>query len=147
MEYFISDISKMFNLSISTIRYYDTLGLLKTLKKNNSGVRVFTENEIETLRMIEYLKKSGMKLHEIKEFIDWCALGDETLEKRLNLFKKQKIKVQEEINKLEETLNLIKYKEWYYTQAVNDKTEQNLKNMDITKLPEEILKYYKKCHE
>ena len=85
----ISEISKITNLPISTLRYYDKHGLLRNLKRNKSGTRVFDEKDLETLRIINCLKTSGMKINEIKKFMDWCSIGDSTIEKRLNMFYEQ----------------------------------------------------------
>ncbi len=146
MEYSISEVAEKMNITIPTLRYYDNIGLFQKLKKNKAGNRVFTKEDIETIRVIKYLKKSGMQLNEIKEFMDWCQKGDSTIEKRLNLFKKQKEQVLFEMAKLQETLNLIQYKEWYYTKALNDGTEQYVKNMPLEEMPKEIQEEYKKCH-
>lgn len=146
MEYSISEVAEKMNLTIPTLRYYDNIGLLQKLKKDKSGNRTFTEEDIETVRVIQYLKKSGMQLNEIREFMDWCQQGDSTIEKRLNLFKKQKENVLSEIARLQETLNLIQYKEWYYTKALNDGTEKYVKNMSLEEMPKEIQEEFKKCH-
>lgn len=146
MEFSISEVAKKMNVTVPTLRYYDNIGLFKNLKKNNAGNRVFTEEEVEALRVIQYLKKSGMQLTEIKEFMNWCKEGDSTLEKRLNVFKKQKENVISEINKLKETLSLIEFKEWYYTEAIKDGTEEKVKNMSLENMPKEIQKEFKKCH-
>lgn len=146
MEYSISEVAEKMKVTISTLRYYDNIGLLQNLKKNKAGNRVFSEEDIETIRVVQYLKKSGMQLIEIKEFMNWCKEGDSTLDKRLNLFRTQKEIVVSEIARLQETLNLINYKEWYYTQAVKDGTEQNVKNMPLEKMPKEVQDEFKKCH-
>ena len=146
MEYSISEVAKKMKVTVPTLRYYDNIGLLKKLKKNKSGNRVFLDDDIETIRIVQYLKKSGMQLTEIKEFMNWCDQGDYTLEKRLNLFKKQKENVLSEISRLQETLSLIEYKEWYYTQAFNDGTEQRIKNMPLDEMPKKVQEEFKKCH-
>ena len=146
MEYPISEVAKMMNVTIPALRYYDNIGLLKKLKKNNSGNRIFTEEDVETIRVIQYLKRSGMQLTEIREFMEWCQKGDSTIEKRLNLFKKQKQNVLSEIARLQETLNLINFKEWYYTKALNDGTEKYVKNMPLEEMPKEVQEEFKKCH-
>ena len=126
MEYSISEVAEKMNVTIPTLRYYDKMGLLQNLKKNKSG--------------------TGMQLTEIKEFMNWCQQGDSTIERRLNLFKKQKENVLSEIARLQETLNLIEYKEWYYTKALNDGTEQYVKNMPLEEMPKEVQEEFKKCH-
>lgn len=146
MEHSISEVAKQMKINVSTLRYYDNIGLFQKLKKDNAGNRVFTEEDIEVVRIIQYLKKSGMQLTEIKEFMNWCKQGDTTLEKRLNLFKKQKEKVLQQINELQKTLNLIEFKEWYYTKAVEDGTEKNVKKIPLDKMPKDIQEEFRNCH-
>ena len=90
MRYTIGEVAKMFNISISTLRFYDKEGLLLNLERDSSGVRKFNENNIETIRLIECLKKAGMQIKDIKEFIHWVDLGDKTITKRKKMFLKQK---------------------------------------------------------
>ena len=61
--YTIGQISEMFQLPISTLRYYDKEGLFPDLERS-SGIRRFSEKEIEALRVIECLKKSGLALRD-----------------------------------------------------------------------------------
>lgn len=79
--YTIGQIAKMFDLPISTLRYYDKEGLFPNMARS-SGIRKFSESEIETLRVIECLKKTGMEIKDIKQFMDWCAEGPSTYTKR-----------------------------------------------------------------
>lgn len=58
--YTIGQVSEMFDLPVSTLRYYDKEGLFPELNRT-SGIRQFSENEIEALRVIECLKKQGYK--------------------------------------------------------------------------------------
>lgn len=144
--YSISDVAKKMKITIPTLRYYDNLGLFPNLKKNKSGNRVFSEEDIEVVRIIKYLKKSGMQLTEIKEFMEWCKKGDSTLDKRLNLFKSQKEKVLKQMNELQETLDLIEFKEWYYLKAIKDGTESIVKNTPLNQIPKELQEKFKNCH-
>ena len=98
--YTIGQVAKLVHLPISTIRYYDKEGLFPTLERT-SGIRKFSEKELDALRMIECLKKSGLKIKEIKLFMEWCAQGSSTYEKRLELFLHQRKAVEEKIEKLE----------------------------------------------
>ena len=72
--YTIGQVSEMFGLPISTLRYYDKQGLFPGMERI-SGIRKFSEKEIETLRVIECLKRSGLEIKDIKQFMDWCVEG------------------------------------------------------------------------
>ncbi|EHD3786248.1 MerR family transcriptional regulator, partial [Enterococcus faecalis] len=61
--YSIGEISKMFNIPVSTLRYYDKEGLFPEITRV-SGIRKFSNNEIEALRVIECLKKSGLEIKD-----------------------------------------------------------------------------------
>ena len=75
--YTIGQVAEMFDLPISTLRYYDKQGLFPQLTRE-SGIRKFSDNEIEALKVIECLKKSGLEIKDIKLFMEWCAEGSST---------------------------------------------------------------------
>ena len=63
--YTIGQVSEMFDLPVSTLRYYDREGLFPDIERQ-SGIRRFGERELEALRIIECLKLSGLEIREIK---------------------------------------------------------------------------------
>ena len=135
--YTIGQVSEMFGLPISTLRYYDKEGLFPELQRA-SGIRRFGEKEIDTLRMIECLKKSGLEIRDIKQFMKWCAEGSSTYPQRRELFLRQKETVEAEIRALERTLDMLRFKCWYYEQAIQDGNEDRIHAMLPDKHPEEI---------
>ena len=66
--YSIGQVAEMFGLPISTLRYYDKQGLFPNMERS-SGIRRFSDQEIEALRVIECLKKAGMEIQDIRQFI------------------------------------------------------------------------------
>ena len=91
------------------------------------NIRFFSEKDLRGLRTIEYLKKSGMSIKNIKKFVDMCNQGDETLKDRYELFLKQRKLVEEEINELNETLKVIDEKCSYYEDALTKGFEDRSK--------------------
>ena len=144
--YSIGEISKMFQLPVSTLRYYDKEGLFPHLKRVN-GVRQFSESEIETLRVIDCLKKSGLEIKEIKEYMSLCSLGNTTLKQRKEIFEKQKEEVLQEMEKLQKVLSMLNYKCWYYDQAIEKKDEAYVQALSFNQFPPQIQQYYKHSHE
>ena len=94
--YTIGQVSAMFGLPVSTLRYYDKEGLFPALGRA-SGIRRFSETELEALRVIECLKKSGMEIKDIRQFMEWCAQGSQTYPLRLELFVRQKAAVEQDL--------------------------------------------------
>ena len=83
-----------------------------------SGVRKFGEQELEALRVIECLKKSGLEIKDIRRFMEWCAQGNDTYPQRFALFQKQRAAAEAEIARMERVLDMLKFKCWYYEQAI-----------------------------
>ena len=140
--YTIGQISEMFDLPISTLRYYDKEGLFPDIQRS-SGIRKFGQKEIDALRIIECLKKSGLEIKDIKLFMEWCAEGSDTYFQRLELFTRQKSAVELEIERMNHVLDMLKYKCWYYKEAIKDGNEDRLKNIKPEDMPKEIRQAYK----
>ena len=142
--YSIGQVAEMFDLPISTLRYYDKQGLFPNMERV-SGIRKFSEAEIEALRVIECLKKAGMEIKDIRQFMIWCGEGASTYQQRLELFQRRRAEVEQELARLKKTLAMIDFKCWYYTQALATGSE------DFTAaipegLPEEIRALYDASH-
>ena len=144
--YTIGQVSEMFGLPISTLRYYDKQGLFPGMERI-SGIRKFSGKEIEALRIIECLKRSGLEIKDIKQFMDWCTEGASTYLQRKEMFEKQRKAVEDEIEHMNKVLDMIKFKCWYYEQVLQDGNEERIRRMMLDKLPEHIQKMYDHAHE
>lgn len=139
--YTIGQVSQMTGLPVSTLRYYDQQGLFPELRKE-SGIRKFTDRELDILKMVECLKSSGLELRDIRQFIHWCAEGSSTYPQRKAMFLRQKEAVEAEIQSLEKTLHMLRFKCWYYEQAIQDGSEDRIKAMLPDRLPPDIQTLY-----
>lgn len=105
MEYLIKDESKKLNISIYTLRYYDKEGLTPFVKKDENGVRKYTDEDLEWIRMLINLRDIDMPISNIKEYIELYLKGDETIEQRRDLICRYreyiKKKVEDTISSLE----------------------------------------------
>ena len=137
----IGQVAEMFRIPISTLRYYDKEGLFPGLERT-SGIRQFGETELESLRVIECLKQSGLEIKDIKRFMQWCCEGSKTYPQRKAMFRQQRQVVEHQIRQLEKTLAMIDFKCWYYEQAIRDGNEERVRAMMPDHLPPDIQKLY-----
>lgn len=144
--YTIGQVAKMYSLPVSTLRYYDKEGLFPNLERT-SGIRRFSDRELEALHVIECLKRSGLEIKDIKQFMQWCAQGSSTYEQRHELFLRQREAVEAEMEKLRRVKAMIDFKCWYYETAVADGSEDRIRAMLPDKLPDDIQKLYDLAHE
>ena len=124
MNYSIQDISKKTGLTISTLRYYDKEGLFPNLERKESNYRVFTELELETLKIIACFKKAGLSILEIRKYMELIQKGDDTLKERLDIMVHQKEALEKQKKEIEESIACVEWKISYYEQALQDGTEK-----------------------
>ncbi len=144
MSYTIGQIAKKANLPPSTLRYYDKEGLLPFLFRSAKGIRIFTDKDFELLRIIDCLKKAGMPIREIKHFMDLAAQGDATISERLELIRQRQAMVTIQIAQLQQTLEILNYKAWYYETALKAGSCAIHDNIEI---PKKFRPVYRKLKE
>lgn len=137
MLYTVGEMAKLIGVPASTLRYYDQEGLLPFVERSKGGIRMFTERDYATLRVIDCLKKSGLSIKEIKAFIALAAEGDASLDQRLELFQRRREAVLQQIRDLQDTLALLEYKCWYYQTAREAGTEEAVRNLSPEEIPAE----------
>ena len=136
MTYTISEAAQEFGIAPSAIRYYESLGILPGLARKGS-VRVFSEKDMERLRLIECYKLSGMKM---KEIVAIFAMIDEKRDvaKRREIFRNKHQTILEKIEELHETEKILRYKCWIYDRAVEMGLEDVSQVLGQVELPPEI---------
>lgn len=136
MLYTIKQAAERMHMTPVTLRYYDKQGLLPFIERKESGYRMFSEDDLAMLRVIECLKRSGMSIKDIRQFSKWVQMGDASLQERYEMFAERRKAVEAQIAELQETLAFIKHKCWYYETAIEAGTEKiHLENHTEGTLP------------
>ena len=137
MLYTVGEMAKLIGCPASTLRYYDKEGLLPFVERSSSGIRMFKEEDYEWLQVISCLKKTGLSLKDIRHYINLALEGDTTIHERLELFEKQREIVRAQMAELQETLDTLDFKCWYYTTAEASGTIDAVQEMSLDDIPEE----------
>ncbi|QIB69703.1 MerR family transcriptional regulator [Aminipila butyrica] len=114
MAYSIHDVAKHFQISEHTIRFYDKEGLFPFLSRNKAGNREFTESDLEWVKLVCCLKNTGMKIKEIRQYMELCQIGEETVEQRKNIFINHRAFISQQIEQMQESLKLVDAKLAFY---------------------------------
>ncbi len=122
--YTIKAAAEKMNLTPATLRYYDKEGLLPFMERKESGYRIFSENDLEMLKIIECLKKTGLSIKDIRQFVIWVQQGDSSLQERYQLFRGRKNAVEAQMAELQKTLELVDHKCRYYQTSLEAGTEK-----------------------
>lgn len=138
MLYTIGEMAKALGINTSALRYYDKEGLLPFVERSRSGIRMFTDKDYAMLKLINCLKRSGLSIKEIKSYIKMPQEGDTSLKERQKIFESRRSAVKKEIEELNETLEILNYKCWYYETALKKGSEKNLKELSLVDVPKEF---------
>ncbi len=149
MYFTIGEMAKFLNIPASTLRYYDREGMMPAIERSEGGIRMFKAQDYEWLCMIECLKRAGMPLRNIKKFVALVRQGDATITPRLEMIDAQRKEVERQISDLQEMLDVLDYKHWFYKTAQEHGTTDVPRNMSEDELPPQLIRarrYLKKLH-
>ena len=119
VEYSISQVCERTGFSADTLRFYEKAGLLPGVMRRG-GRRVYTETNLLAVKLIDCLKKTGMPLAEIAEFMRLTTKGDRTVKKRLAMMRKREIAAKAQLAEIQASLAHIEFKVWYYETAAKE---------------------------
>lgn len=111
----ISDVSKLMNLNSSTLRYYESIGLITDIKRNASGKRVYSEKDIKWIEMIGRLRETGMNISKMKKYAQLRKMGDSTITERKNIMKDHLEFIENKIKELSKSRDYVAKKVEIYT--------------------------------
>lgn len=133
MGYSIRQVSEKTNLSAHVLRYYEKEGLLPDVKRSKSGIRHYSEDNLEWLGLVCCLKNTGMSIKQIKEFVDLSTQGDRTLKDRCEMLAEHKKNVEAQMQEMQHHLEKITHKVRYFTAQYERYVKDHLyENADIS---------------
>ena len=125
----IAEVSKKYNLTQDTIRYYERIGLIPEVPRTKSGIRDFDETSCRWLEFIKCMRTAGMPIEALIEYASLFKKGRETVEARKNLLVEQRERLIEKQEEIEATIERLDYKIKLYTEIVEGKRKDFLEEI------------------
>lgn len=110
LELEINEVSKLTKLKPHTLRYYESIGLIKDIKRNSAGKRIYSEQDLKWLEVIIRLRATGMNINKMTEYARLRHIGDETILERKNIMTEHLISIEHEIEALLEARDYVSKK-------------------------------------
>lgn len=121
MNYSIGEFSKLTNLGIHTLRYYEQEKLIVP-ERNFGNRRRYSEKDIAWIDFIKRLKDTGMPIKEIKRYAELRALGETTLNARMAMLIQHRKSLNEQIQLLQEHKEKLDEKIEFYRTELRKKS-------------------------
>ncbi|MDA3955753.1 MAG: MerR family transcriptional regulator [Oceanispirochaeta sp.] len=122
MGYTVKTVAERTNLSPNTLRYYEKEGLLPSIKRTKSGIRHYSDEDLEWLGLICCLKNTGMSIKQIRDFVDLSLQGSATLKARCEMLVDHKRSVEKHIEQMNLHLEKVTHKIEFFTKQYEDFT-------------------------
>ncbi|MDD3420112.1 MAG: MerR family transcriptional regulator [Candidatus Gastranaerophilales bacterium] len=120
--YTIKEVADKMEVSEHTLRFWAKSGFFPYIKRNENNTRLFTEEDLEWVKIVKCLRNIGTENKAIKKYIDLCTIGDSTIAERFEIIKDTKKKALERMDELKKQLELLNWKENYYNSLIENKS-------------------------
>jgi len=117
----IAEVSKKFDISQDTLRYYERIGLIPSVNRSKSGIRDYTEEDCNWVEFIKCMRNAGLPIEVLIEYVTLFKEGDKTIDTRKELLIDQRKELITRIDDMKKTLERLDYKIARYEQGVVEK--------------------------
>lgn len=120
----IQEVAEATRLSEHTLRYYERIGLIHSIRREDNGHRRYTRDDVGWIDFLMKLKATGMTINDMIHYARLQRCGDETLPERIEMLKELRENLEAQIGSLQEHLKLIRFKIEVYSEIVNNIKEK-----------------------
>ena len=106
----IAEVSKQYNISADTLRYYERIGLIPPVNRNKNGIRDYTDEDCKWVDFIKCMRSAGLSIEVLIEYVTLFRQGNSTIEARKEILIEQRGILEEKINFMTATLERLNYK-------------------------------------
>ena len=128
MVYTMMQVCKETNMTYQALKFYCNEGLVPNVKRDKNNRRVFDERDVAWLKSLTCLKKCGLSIQEMKEYLDLCLQGAASIPQRKVMLAQKQDALRETLRQVQESIDYIDWKQGFYDDALSGKRpyESNL---------------------
>lgn len=119
--YTMMQVCKEAEMTYQTLKYYCNEGLIPNVKRDKNNRRVFDERDLKWIKDLICLKKCGMSIVEMKEYLNLCLQGPSTIQGRKEMLAKKRESLLSSIEELKGCVDYIDWKQEFYGDVLSGK--------------------------
>ncbi len=120
----ISEVSKRYDLSADTLRYYEHVKLIPGVPRNKNGIREYTEENCKWIEFVKCMRGAGLPIDVLAQYVTLSQQGDATIDARKRLLIEQRDLLKQRVQEMQETLQRLDYKIKTYEKLVLPKEKE-----------------------
>ncbi|HET9915078.1 MAG TPA: MerR family transcriptional regulator [Anaerolineales bacterium] len=127
----IAEVSEQYGLSSDTLRYYERVGLIPPVNRNESGIRDYNELDLRRVEFIKCMRSAGLPVEVLIEYVALVQKGDRTIKARKEILKEQRELLAARMREMQKTLDILDHKIEVYEKAVLKKEKEMIQTEEI----------------
>ena len=127
----IAAVSEQYGISADTLRYYERVGLIPPVHRNEGGIRDYNELDLRRVDFIKCMRSAGLPVEVLIEYIGLVQQGDKTMEARKEILIEQRDLLAARMADMQKTLDLLNHKVEVYEKAILKKEQEMLRIEDL----------------
>ena len=121
MIYTMTQVCREADLTYQALKFYCNEGLVPNVKRDQNNRRIFDERGLKWIKDLVCLKKCGMSIQEMKEYLDLCLQGQSTIPQRKEMLTRKQGALRRSIRELEDSVDYIDWKQNFYDEVLSGK--------------------------
>ena len=107
------------DMTYQTLKYYCNEGLIPNVKRDGNNRRIFDEKDVKWIKDLTCLKKCGLSIQEMKEYLELCLQGESTILRRKQMLTEKRKALKSSIQELEDSVAYIDWKQNFYDEVLS----------------------------
>ena len=133
MLYTMMQVCRELDMTYQTLKFYCNEGLVPNVKRDSNNRRIFDERDVKWIKDLTCLKKCGMSIQEMKEYLDLCLQGESTIPRRKIMLAQKQEALRASIQELEDSIAFIDWKQNFYDEVLAGKRPYISNLIQVTK--------------
>jgi len=122
----IAEVSERYGISLDTLRYYERIGLIPPVHRNESGIRDYNDLDLRRVEFIKCMRSAGLPVEVLIEYVALVQQGDHTIEARKEILREQRELLTARISEMQSTLTILDHKIEVYENALLKKERETV---------------------
>ena len=131
MLYTMKETCNQVQMNYEALKFYCREGLVPNVKRDENNFRLFDERDIAWIKGVQCLRKCGMGIREIKQYMAYCLQGQESIPQRKDMLENTHQKLEQKILELQENLKYIESKQEYYDDVMAGRVRYTSNLIDV----------------
>ena len=119
--YTMMQVCRELDMTYQTLKYYCNEGLIPNVKRDRNNRRIFDEKDVKWIKDLTCLKKCGLSIQEMKEYLELCLQGESTIIPRKEMLSQKQEELRISIKELEDSIRYIDWKQNFYDEVLSGK--------------------------